>query len=246
MAITHPPLINASPGDPITSEGWNNMITSIKKLYETHNQSASQLSVTVIDDTDNKVIKNAQITILSETQPPIVAAYAGADIKKYLVASIASGNYKLVVEAEGYADESRELVVPEKGEPINITIEMTITEKQKAVENYFGLSLVEANEKIKDAGFLLNRIIDSHGAELSQADIKDTGANIKVINQVPEAGLLQKVGGPLALLVSAKPAVQKRVKVPDLTGMSLQSARLALEEVGLVLGETKTVTPKGD
>jgi len=244
MAITHPPLIKTSPGDPITSEGWNNIITSIKNLYETHNQSASQLSLTVIDDTDNDVIKTARITITSEKSPPIVANYAGADIKKYIVSTISKGNYKLFVEADDYAEETRELVVPEGNEPVNISIKMTKTKQEKTVPNYFGLKLVAADSAIKEGGFLLNRIIDSHGNELTQADIKDAGASAKVLNQVPEAGLTHNVGGPIALLVSAKASVEERVKVPDLAGLSLNEARTALEDMGLVLGETNTISSK--
>jgi PASTA domain len=244
MAITHPPLINATPGDPITSEAWNNLIISIKTLYEKQNQSTSQLTISVTDDKDNQVIKNAQITLTSEKMSPIIAGYAGADIKRYIVTDISKGNYKLVVEAENYAVETREIVIPEGNESVDTRIEMTKIVQQKTMANYFGLSLVAADTAIKEAGFLLNRIIDSHGKELTQADIKDAGADIKVINQVPEAGLLHKAGGPVALLVSAKTAVEKRVTVPDLKGLSLNEARNALEDMGLVLGETNTISSK--
>ena len=244
MAITHPPLINASPGDPITSEAWNNIIASIKTLYETHNQSASQLTIAVIDDGESQVIKNARVTIISGTIPPIIARYAGADIQKYIVREIPEGNYKLFVEAQGYAVEKRELVIPKGNETVSLNIEMTETEQKKQVANYFGLTLGAADEAIKKAGFLLNRIIDSHGKELTQADIKDVGAQVKVLNQVPEAGSMHKVGGPFALLVSARPTVEKRVTVPDLKGLKLDEARLVLEELGLVLGETKIGSSK--
>ncbi len=244
MAITHPPLIKATPGDPITSEAWNNLIDSINILYEKLNQSTSQLTIAVMDDGDNHVIKNAQITITSEKIPPIIARYAGADIKKYIVTDISHGNYTLFVEAENYALEKRELVIPESSEPVDVNIEMTKTVQQRQVDNYFGLSLVAGDTAIKEAGFLLNRIIDSHGKELTQADIKDAGPGIKVLNQVPEAGLIHGVGGPMALMVSAKAGVEQRVKVPDLKGLSLNEARVALEDVGLVLGETNTISSK--
>ncbi len=244
MAITHPPLINATPGDPITSEAWNNIIASIKTLYQTHNQSAGQLTIAVIDDGSNQAIKNAQVTITSEEAPPIIAGYAGADIQKYIVTDISGGNYILFVEAEGYATEKREIVIPKSSEPVVVNIEMTEIEQQKQVANYFGLTLAAADSAIKKAGFLLNRIIDSHGKELTQADITDKGAQVKVLNQVPEAGLMHKIGGPVALLVSAKPALEQRVTVPDLKGLKLDEARVALEDLGLVLGETKISSSK--
>lgn len=244
MALKHPPLINATPGDPITSEGWNNMIQSIKTLYETHNQTASQLTITLLDDDDNKVIKNATITIVSEKGVTLIASFAGADIQKYLVTDIAAGNYKLFAEASDYSNENRELVVPESGEPVKINIEMTKTTNEKVVPNYFGLKLSAADSLIKRAGFLLNRVIDSHGKDLTQEDIAEIGATVKVLNQVPEAGLVHEVGGAVALLVSAKAAFEQRVKVPDLQGLSLNEARTAIEGIGLVLGETNTIASK--
>jgi hypothetical protein len=244
MAITHPPLIKATPGDPITSEAWNSIIASIKTLYETHNQSASQVTIAVIDDGDSQVIKNARLTITSEKKPPIIAGYAGADIQKYIVTDISDGSYKLFVEAQGYAVEKRDLVIPKGNEPVVVKIEMTETEQKKQIGNYFGLSLAATNEAIKKAGFLLNRIIDSHGKELTQADIKDQGAQVKVLNQVPEAGLMHDIGGPVAILVSAKAAVEQRVTVPDMKGLKLDEARVALEDLGLVLGETKISSSK--
>ena len=244
MAIQPPPLINATPGDPITSEAWNNIIASIKALYEVHNQSAAQLTITVVDDKDNSVIKNAVITLVSEKIPPVTAGFAGADIQKYLVKDIAPGTYKLFVEAANYADETRELIVPEKEETVKITIEMTKTANEKPIGNFFGVSLAAADEAIKKAGFLLNRIIDSHGEELSLADINDQGAKVKVLNQVPAAGVEHTVGGAVALLVSAIPVVEQRVKVPDLQGLTLNEARVALEDLGLVLGETQITSSK--
>ncbi len=244
MPLTHPPLIKANPGDPITSEGWNNIVQSIKSLYEAHNQTASQLTVELIDSADNQVVKNASVTLLAVERPPLIASYAGAGIQKYLVNAIAKGTYKLYAEAQGYESEKREVVVSDTGKPVNITIEMSKTQQQKAVPNLFGMKLSAAKAALDSAGFLLNRIIDSHGKEITADMLADVGARVKVLNQVPEAGLLHDVGGPVALLVSAKPAAEQRVKVPDLQGMRLNEAREALESVGLTLGETTTVTPK--
>jgi len=244
MNITYPPLIDARPGDPITSEGWNNIITAVKKLYDEHNRSNSQLTISVIDVSNNQTLKNAVITIVSENLPPITANYAAAEIQKYIVNSISPGTYNLVVEVEGYSIQRRELIVTEVGDNISIPIEMTKTVIEKKLPRVFGLSLLEASKKLTSEGFLLTRIIDSHGTEIVPANIKERGVAIKVLNQVPAAGLPYKIGGSVELLVSAKAAFEERVKVPDLTGLSLNEARIVLEDIGLVLGETKISASK--
>ncbi len=244
MAIQPPPLINATPGDPITSEAWNNIIASIKALYEVHNQSASRLEITVTNDKDGSVIKKALVTLVPEKGPPVTAGFAGAKTQKYLVNVIKPGSYKLFVEAPDYADEIREILIPEKGEAVKITIEMTKTANRKKVGNYFGESLSAAKNVIDEAGFLLNRIIDSHGEELSLADIKDQGAKVKVLNQVPAPGEEHRAGGPVALLVSSVPVAAQRVKVPDLQGLTFNEARVALEDLDLILGETQITSSK--
>jgi hypothetical protein len=34
MTVTTPPLVDVAPGDPITSEGWNNVLAAVKGVVD--------------------------------------------------------------------------------------------------------------------------------------------------------------------------------------------------------------------
>jgi len=101
--------------------------------------------------------------------------------------NIGAGKYELIVEADGYSVEERDLLIPDGGEPQTVSVKMTQMTPEKPLADYFGVTLSEAAEGLSAAGFILNRIIDSHGNDLTQDDIKDLGTQVKVLNQVPES-----------------------------------------------------------
>ena len=242
MAITPPPLIKATPGDPITAEGWNNIIDAIKTLYAEYNRSKGALTVVVRDGKDDKsIIKDATVTLVAKGIPPQIAVYAGGKVQSYVADNLKPAEYKMTVETEDYDSEERTITIKDDGSTVQVTVDMTQTVFKKLLPNVFGMKLVAAKEKLKSAGFLLNRVIDSHGKDLSADDIDKVGAEVKVINQVPEANLLHEAGGQVALLVSAKAAFVKQVTVPELKGMTINEARAALEAANLVLGDVNTI-----
>ena len=241
MAITHPPLIKSTPGDPITAEGWNNIIDAIKTLYAEHNRSQGALTVEVRNGKDKSILKDATVTLIAKDIPPQIAVYAGGKVQSYIAHDLNPAEYQMMVEAETYDSEERKIIIKEDGSTLEVTVDMTQTIVRKPVPNLFGLKLAAAGETLKNAGFLMHRVIDSHGKDLSADDIDKVGAEAKVINQVPEANLPHTIGDPVDLLVSAKAAFVEQVTVPELKGMTLNEVRAALKAANLVLGDTNTI-----
>lgn len=241
MAITHPPLVKSTPGDPITAEGWNNIIDAIKTLYAEYNRSQGALTVEVRNVKDKSILKDATLTLTAKGIPPQIAVYAGGKVQSYIAHDLKPAEYQMTVEAETYDREERKIIIKDDSSTLEVTVDMTQTVVRKPVPNLFGLKLAAAGEALKNAGFLMHRVIDSHGKDLSADDIDKVGAEAKVINQVPEANLLHEIGDPVELLVSAKAAFVEQVTVPELKGMTLDEARAALKAANLVLGDTKTI-----
>jgi hypothetical protein len=241
MAITHQPLVKPTPGDPITAEGWNNIIDAIKTLYAEYNRSQGALTVEVRNGKDKSILKDATVTLIAKGIPPQIAVYAGGKVQSYIAHDLKPAEYQMTVEAETYDREERKIIIKEDGSTLEVTVDMTQTIVRKPVPNLFGLKLAAAEEVLKNAGFLMHRVIDSHGKDLSADDINKVGAEAKVINQVPEANLPHTIGDPVDLLVSAKAAFAEQVTVPELKGMILDEARAALKAANLVLGDTKTI-----
>ena len=162
-------------------------------------------------------------------------------MQTYIAHDLKPAEYTMTVEAETYDSEERKIIIKEDGSTLEVTVDMTQTIVRKPVPNLFGLKLAAAGETLKNAGFLMHRVIDSHGKDLSADDIDKVGAEAKVINQVPEANLPHTIGDPVDLLVSAKAAFVEQVTVPELKGMTLNEVRAALKAANLVLGDTNTI-----
>ncbi|MCP5152188.1 MAG: PASTA domain-containing protein [Ectothiorhodospiraceae bacterium] len=239
MALTPPPLVNVTPGDPITSEGWNNIITAIKRVYEALNETRATLAVRLVDGT-GAAVTDATVTAVGPDGAAAAGLYAGGEVRRYLLPALGAGAWKVTAEAAGFDPESREVEIGK--EPVALEITMSRTEVRMPAPGLFGSSLAAAVERIKADGFARGTVIDSHGRELTSQDIKDTGAERVVLGQVPPAATAHLKGAAIELLVSAKAEVEERIKVPDVRGLTLDQAKAALAAAGLALGEVSTKT----
>ena len=99
-------------------------------------------------------------------------------------------------------------------------------ETMEIVPALTGRSYEEAEEKAADYGFTLN---------LQEYESSDTVPCNEVMLQSPESGLKAKKGTAINVIVSLGPSSPV---VPDLSGMTQQEAKNALERIGLKLGKT--------
>ena len=89
------------------------------------------------------------------------------------------------------------------------------------VPDLVGLSQDQAERKIEKAGFEVGTITEANS---------DTVEEGKVMEQDPEAGLKREQGTKINLVVSKG---AETIEVPDISGMSADEAKEALEKVGL-------------
>lgn len=234
--LTHPPLIDANPGDPITSEGWNNMVQSIKNLYDALNKPQGTLVFKVTDKADNSAVAGAVVSLFRKDGTLTrTAQFTGGVLKAYVASNVPAGSYSLVVEAPYFSAETRDLEVAEAEAPVESTIQLTRVALKVAMPNLFGLQVNEAQLALAGAKLNLGRVIDSHGNDIPPAAVPAELLKARVLNQVPEAGLLFDPKDPVQLHISAKVEVKLPVKVPKLLGMTYAEAQAALEAVGLKL-----------
>ena len=240
--ITPPPLVEAKPGDPITSEGWNNFRQALLILYDALNKSFGTLTVAVKAKGEATLIENALVTVVPTNgteRPPRAALFVAASIDLYQIQNLQPGSYDLVVEAPGFAPETRGIVMDEGGASQALTVEMTPTEVTLTMPNLFGLAVNVAIEQANTAGLVVARIIDSYGTDVAPGSIPEPAKTSPVLNQVPEAGEIVPKNTPIQLHISAK--VAQQVKVPNLAGLTLTEAKAQLEALGLAVGDTNTL-----
>ena len=242
MSLTPPPLLKVSPGDPLTSQQWNNIIDAIGTLYDALNKVAGALELTVKIKGAGTVLKDALVNVLPSgtTQgPPRAAIFVGGGIDRYRVDQLPAGTYKIVVQGDGFTDETvPTLTMANDGSSQSVTVEMTPTEVLVSVPNLLGRTLGDAVTLI-GTSLPIGRIIDSHGKEIPPGAIPDDAKQGLVLNQAPPPAALVPKNTGLFLSVSAKAEFTERVKVPDIRGLTIDQARVALQGSQLVLGETK-------
>lgn len=111
----------------------------------------------------------------------------------------------------------------------NIIMPWYVSSSEEVVPKVVGLSDSEAIEKLEDAGF--EPVI----SDTSYGTNQPAG---KIFLQKPEAGKIVKKGRTVYLFVSGG---EQLVTVPRLKGKNIVDAKLALERVGLKLGQVELV-----
>ncbi|GEM_PF-3262104 len=232
--LDHPPLIDAHPGDPITSEGWNNLLLSVKTLYDALNKPQGTMVFKITDKADSSIVPGAVVSLFSKDGKAVRnASFVGGDLQAYVAVGVPIGSYGLVVEADDFSAEKRDLDVAASEDAQNVTVPMTRVSLKTHMPNLFGFTVAEAQLALTNASLTLGRIIDSHGNDIAPAAVPADILNARVLNQVPEAGSLVEAKDTVQLHISAKLEVKLPVKVPNLLGMSYAQAAAALEAVGL-------------
>lgn len=240
--ITPPPLIEATPGAPITAEGWNNLRQAVLALYDAVNKSPGTLSVLVKNKADGSIVADAQVTLLAGGEPPRpsrAAAFLGGTLQHHQVEGLLAGSYDMVVEAAGFASDTRTVIMDEAGGSQTLSVELTPSAVTVVVPNLFGIAVNVAMVQAATAGLQVLRVIDSYGTDLAPAGIPEEAKNSPVLNQVPEPGVVVPQNSALQLHISAK--VAQQVKVPDLSGLTLNEAKQQLAALGLAVGETRNL-----
>jgi len=244
--IDTPPLTDVSPGDPITSESWNNVLTAIRTAYDFLNEQQGTLTALVRNQADGNPIRGAVVTVTPTTDttlPTRAGIFAGTSINAYLVEPLLPGEYDLVVEADGFNTETRSITMPDTGQGLTVPVDMAVAEARFGMPNVFGLPLSQGLAQITQDGFTIARIIDSHGTDIPPGAIPSEVTTAFVLGQWPFAGDFVPLSTPVYLHVSAKAEFLDRVNAPDLRGLTLEDAKTLLEASGLTLGTTTTVKP---
>ena len=137
--LTHPPLIDAHPGDPITSEGWNNLLQSVKTLYDALNKPQGTLVFKVLDKTDSQPIEGSLVSLVRKDGTLFrSAAFVGGSLRAYVAIDVPLGSYSVNVETRDYAVETRDLEVIESEANQESTILLTRISVKISMPNLFG------------------------------------------------------------------------------------------------------------
>lgn len=235
--ITPPPLIDATPGDPITSENWNHVLAAIRLLVDDANLQRGALTVQV--RANGNPLRTATVTAVptgAPARPTRGAVFVGGSVQAHQLEQLLPGTYNLIVEGDGFAPQTQAVTMDADG--VSVTVDVAVF----AVPNLLGRALSQALSTASAAGFIVARVIDSHGADVPPGSVPADTQSLPVLAQFPLPGTQAPKDVGLFIHVAARSEVIKKVQVPNILGLSVAQAKTTLEDAGLLLGTTKTVT----
>ncbi len=234
MPLTKPPLATVTPGEPVTAQGWNGLVTGLAALYDAVIAlGGGALEVTV--SAGDAPVPSAQVVAepLGEGRP-VAALPPFGPRRAHLLVGLTDGQWRVHVRAAGFNDEAREVTLP-AADPLAVPLVVAGV----AVPDLFGRGLVASLEQLRAAGIDADVLLDTTGREISRASVPPEYADSPVLAQLPAAGTVVPAGtGRVRLVVASALRRDPVVTMPSLIGLSLTEAQQVLERVGLVLGET--------
>jgi hypothetical protein len=239
--INIPPLVAATPGDPITSEGWNAVLTAIGLLVDDANLQRGTFTAQV--RANGNPLRGATVTVAptgEPARPTRGGVFVGGAVQAHQIESLLPGTYNLIVEADGFATSTTAVTMP--ADSLTVTIDLVASPAVFPVPSLLGHTLSQALATLSTAGFIVARVIDSHGADVPPGNVPADTQSMPVLAQFPLPNTRHPKDIGIFIHVAAKAEATKKVATPDIRGMSVAQAKAALEAAGLVLGTTKTVT----
>lgn len=226
------------PGQPITSQAWNEIVENLAEVINVLNAQAGQgLRVTVNNPSADpgeirvSAIAEGEKGAVIEAAPPVPPDTA------FTLAGLPPGNYIIRAAAPGFAPATVITSLPGTG-----SVEITMERSAPAMADVFAMTLSEALSTLSTAGVVVHRVLDITGRDIAPANPPPEFLKSQVLAHLPAAGDPAPASLGAQLVVSAALEVKPTVVMPPLAGLTLEETRTVLENLGLVLGKVSTKT----
>ena len=233
MALVKPPLVDVTPGSPVTAQGWNAIVDALGTLYDAVLAIGSG-TLTVSVQSDGQPVANA--TVVAEPQAdgqPVRGLPLFGTRTTYLVTGVNDGAWRLHVSAPGFTTQVLDTTVPQASPLV-----VNLARAGVVVPDLFDMPLQGALNALRAANLDVDIIIDALGKEISRTQVPAEYQNAAVLVQLPDAGsVIDSSTTRLRLVVAAAVREEPIVALPSLVGLTQAEAATALSAVGLRLGK---------
>jgi hypothetical protein len=236
MPLTRPTLASVSPGEPLTAQAWNALVTGLTGLYDAVIAlGGGTLEVEVTG------APAADITVVAE---PLGEGRATEALPpfgtrtRHLLVGLTDGPWRVHVRAPGRTTQQREVTMP-VADPLSVAL----TVDGVVVPDFFGQPARSVLDQLRSLGIDADALIDTTGREVSRAALPPEYVDSPILLQLPEAGVVVPAGsGRVRLVVASALRRDPVVTMPSLVGLSLTEAKQVLDRLGLVLGQSNVRT----
>ncbi|HEX9645720.1 MAG TPA: PASTA domain-containing protein [Acidimicrobiia bacterium] len=231
--LVKPELAEVSPGQPVTAQGWNTLVSGLSDLYdEVLSMGRGGIEVNVLHD--GTPVPGAQVVAvpMGDGQPvDAIPPFPGRSA--YTLAGLSDGNWQVHVEADGFQTQTLEVTIPRDDPlPANLLLDGT------AMPDLFGRELRSALNLLAEAGIGIDLIFDTTGRELPRASIPPEYESAPILVHSPSAGEIVSAAADARLVVASAIRKDPVVVMPSLIGLTYDEAAEVLERLGLRVGTT--------
>jgi hypothetical protein len=246
MSLTTPSLAQVTAGEPVTAQGWNQLVVGLTGLYDAVIAlGGATLDVTVntqvpapagATDTTPTIMPLPDADVVAEPLGegrPVRAIPPFGTRTAHLLVGLTEGSWRVHVQADGFTSDIRDVTVP--SDPLVVTL----TSAGVVVPDLFGVSMQAALDRLRALGIDADLILDTTGREVSRTAVPPEYVDAPILMQLPSAAAVVPTGtGRVKLVVASALRRDPVVTMPSLAGLSLSEAQQVLDRLGLRLGQT--------
>lgn len=233
MPITKPPLASVSPGEPVTAQGWNALVTGLSTLYDAMIALGGGTLEVAVTAGGSPVAATVVAEPLGEGRPTTALPPYGTR-STHLLVGLTDGPWRVHVQANGFTTEARDVTMP-----VPVPLAVALTSAGVVVPDLFGLGARPALDKLRSLKIDADRMLDTTGKDVPPASLPAEYVDSPVLAQYPAPGTVVPSGsGRVRLVVASALRRDPVVTMPSLIGLSLTEAKEVLENLGLTLGSS--------
>jgi hypothetical protein len=221
------------PGQPLSAQLWNDNVEALGELVQRALAvDTVALSVTVQGDADPMAVR---VTAVDQATHLVYEAVRPVPPRSdHTFAALKTGTLELRAEAPGFTPAAETVQVAPSAQPQTKTL--TLARSNRVMPAVFGMKLRDAIAELAKLPIVVDRVLDVTGGDEPPRNPSPEGADAVVLAQLPAAAALLGTGNTAQLVIAVVPRPVVSAEVPDLTGMTVDEARRALEAKGLQLG----------
>ena len=225
-----------NPGEPVTSQGWNEIVNGLANVVAFLQATAGTSVRVVISNTDARLAETRVVAIAANGDVTDAAGPVGTS-NEFTLRGLAPGPYTIRAESPGFAPAEASVTLP-----VEAPVTLSMAKAAPFMPDVFGQELLTALAALKTSNIVVSRVVDITGREVAPANPGAEFGSTIVLAQLPPTGQPVAPGSTAQLVVSASLEVEATVEMPSLAGLTLAESRTVLEELGLVLGKVTTRT----
>ena len=240
MAMEKPPLAVVSPGEPVTAQGWNALVDALSGLYDAVLALGGEALQLQVSSSGEPIMTALAVALPVDGGQPVLAIPPYGEITHYTLSGLTPGAWRLHVAAPGFVAAVRDIEVP-AADPVPVNLDLA----GAIMPDVFGRPAPEALQVLSSAGVQVSRILDITGRDLPPGAAASEFDNAPVLAHTPDPGTIVPVAARARLVLAASIKAEPVIEVPSLAGLTLTEAARVIEDLGLVLGGTKTLETTG-